>query len=86
MLITTEQFLNQFNDCKDTDGEFDLKKEYRFSYKKLIQDDRLHFSIHKTWIDKLREYDGKTVAVIDSQEGTIDNKFSIARNWCDEIV
>ncbi|GAA0082863.1 hypothetical protein [Clostridium sp. CTA-6] len=87
MVMTIEEFKHQFDDCKSVDGEYDLSKKYRFSYKKLIEDDRIQSSsFHSSWTSSLKEYDGTIVTLIDEHEGNIDNKFSIARNWCEEII
>jgi len=43
-------------------------------------------SFHYNWANKLKEYDGIIITLIDKHEGNIDNKFSIARNWCEEII
>lgn len=72
--------------CTSVDGTFDLNKRYRFSYKKLKQDDRLH-ELTFAWINDIKAFDGLEIVVEDEKSGIIPNSvFSVARNWCEEIL
>lgn len=82
-----KEFKNKTLNCISEDGIYDLNKKYRFSYEKLISDDRIQtLSMHKKWTDKLKKYDKFLIKVIDEEEGTLPeaNWASIARNWCIE--
>lgn len=69
-----------------TDGKFDKNKRYVFCYDKLVNDDRNGLG-KNTWIETLKQFDGRSVIVLGEDEGTIEGTmWSIAEVWCSEIV
>lgn len=88
MFKTVEDALkraSKIKDCKTTDGNFDLNKRYKFSYDRLLQDDRLCYAAGvNTWINRIKAIDGQEVSIVD-KENAVFNGWNIARTWCIEI-